>query len=134
MSKIRDNTFAAACYEQNSYAELVQALAGYADATECATWDLTTEQWRASIEEAVAAKIEDIGSACAEFGAKTVADAAHRRMNGDRTALPKVGLESGETLAWATKVSEVAFSLMEPEERAGDLAEAVIGLATTKTD
>ena len=74
---------------------------------------------------------KDIAQACAAHGAKTVSDAAYRRMKGDRKALPKVGLENGETLAWANRVTEVAFALMEPEDRAGDLADAVIGLAST---
>ena len=53
---IADNTFAAACFDQNSIEELEQSLAGEADADDCATWDITPAQWRASVELALAEK------------------------------------------------------------------------------
>jgi hypothetical protein len=56
---IADNTFAAAAYNQNTIAELEAALTGEADATDCETWDLTPEQWRAEVELALQAKRED---------------------------------------------------------------------------
>ena len=59
MIRIESNTFAEACYDQNSIAELQEALAGPADATDCAEWKITPEQWRAEIELALAAKLED---------------------------------------------------------------------------
>jgi hypothetical protein len=63
MAHIADNTFAAACYDQNSIADLETALAGEPDATDMATWDLTEEEWRAQIEQALAAKREDQAAA-----------------------------------------------------------------------
>lgn len=59
MTTITENTFAAACFDQNSVAELEQALAGKADTADCAEWNLTPEQWRAEIELALAAKREN---------------------------------------------------------------------------
>jgi hypothetical protein len=59
MTTIADSTFAAACFDQNSIAELEQALAGQVDVTDCAEWNLTPEQWRAEIELALAAKREN---------------------------------------------------------------------------
>jgi hypothetical protein len=56
---IRPNTFAAACYDQNSISELVAALAGEPDQTDMKTWRLTALEWRAQIEMALAAKRED---------------------------------------------------------------------------
>ena len=57
---IRDNTFAAACFEQNSIEELETALRGDADATDCKTWGITPQEWRAQIAEALAAKRENL--------------------------------------------------------------------------
>lgn len=51
--------FAEACYDQNTEADLVAALAGQADETDCKTWGITAEQWRANIEAALAAKRAD---------------------------------------------------------------------------
>jgi hypothetical protein len=56
---IRPNTFAAACYDWNSVADLVAALAGPADPTDMDAWGLTEGEWRAAIELALAAKRED---------------------------------------------------------------------------
>ena len=53
---IADNIFAAACFDQNTIEELEQALAGKVDEDDCATWIITPEQWRASIEFALAEK------------------------------------------------------------------------------
>lgn len=47
---IRGNTFAAACHDQNTIEELEAALQGEADATDCRTWEITPQQWRAQIE------------------------------------------------------------------------------------
>ncbi len=58
--KISTNTFAAACYDQNSIADLRQALAGPVDATDCATWGITADEWRQQIEAALAEKIADL--------------------------------------------------------------------------
>jgi hypothetical protein len=59
MTRIIDNTFAAACYNDCSIADLVAALAGPADQADCATWGLTEAEWRDGIETALAAKRED---------------------------------------------------------------------------
>lgn len=58
MIRIEDNTFAAACFDQNSIEELEAALAGEPDQTDMATWNLTPAEWRAQIELALAAKRE----------------------------------------------------------------------------
>ncbi len=59
MTSLTDNTFAAACYDQNSVADLEAMLAGPADAIDMATWSLTEAEWREQIAEALAAKRED---------------------------------------------------------------------------
>lgn len=56
---LADNTFAAACYDNNSVQELTDALAGPADATDCETWNITPEQWREEIQLALNAKLAD---------------------------------------------------------------------------
>ena len=43
--------FADACHE-NSSDELMEALNGEADSADCATWEITAEEWRAAIEMA----------------------------------------------------------------------------------
>lgn len=48
--------FAEACFNDNSVAELREALAGPADATDCETWGISADEWRAAIEQALAAK------------------------------------------------------------------------------
>lgn len=50
-----DGTFAAACYEDNGIAELLDALKSHrADAADCDAWQITPTQWRASIRAALA--------------------------------------------------------------------------------
>lgn len=56
---IRSNTFAEACYNTNSIAELEAALAGPADQTDCDTWGLTKAEWREQIKIALEAKRAD---------------------------------------------------------------------------
>lgn len=52
-----DGTFAAACYNDNSVSDLLSALrAPHADATDCAAWEITPTQWRASIRAALAGR------------------------------------------------------------------------------
>jgi hypothetical protein len=63
MSKIHDiedNTFAAACYNDNTIAELREALAGDTSTREndCAQWGITHAQWAAQIKLALDAKLE----------------------------------------------------------------------------
>lgn len=71
----------------------------------------------------------EIARACDLFGAKAVSDAAYRRMAGDHLALLAVGLPDTATIGVADRVAQVAFKLMDPAERAGDLAAAAIALA-----
>lgn len=59
MTKIAENTFAAACYDMNSIAELETALAGPADAADMRVWNLTEQEWRDQIALALKAKRED---------------------------------------------------------------------------
>jgi hypothetical protein len=56
MTRIQDNTFAAACYDQNSVEELVQALAYGPDETDCKTWGITPSDWVEQINQALEAK------------------------------------------------------------------------------
>lgn len=52
--------FAEACYDQNTIAELEDALKQRAaDKTDCANWGITPTQWRAAISEALDAKRAD---------------------------------------------------------------------------
>lgn len=57
--KIQINTFAAACYDQNTVAELQAALAGSADAADCTTWGLTPQEWHDQIGVALKAKLSN---------------------------------------------------------------------------
>ena len=58
--RIEDGTFAAACYEQNTIAELeIISARGFADQADCAEWNLTATEWRQQIELALAAKRAD---------------------------------------------------------------------------
>ena len=56
MTNIAENTFAAACYDQNSIKELEAALIAPADATDMATWKLTEEEYFVNIKSALNAK------------------------------------------------------------------------------
>jgi hypothetical protein len=56
---IDDDTFAAACYDQNTIAELDAALRGPADRTDMQTWGLTEGGYYAQIRLALAAKRAD---------------------------------------------------------------------------
>lgn len=61
-TKIETNTFAAACYEQNTIEDLKSALErDRADAADCATWQLTDAEWRQQIQLALTQKIQDLG-------------------------------------------------------------------------
>ena len=55
---IANNTFAAACYNQNSIQELVNAF-HWPSAVDMATWNLTADQYRAEVTKALAAKLEN---------------------------------------------------------------------------
>ena len=58
MTTIANNTFAAACYDSNTVAELEAALRGPANEQDCREWGITAEEWRESVEAALAAKRE----------------------------------------------------------------------------
>ena len=53
------NTFAAACYDMNSIAELEQALIDGPDSTDMKEWDLSEEEWREQVGQALAELKED---------------------------------------------------------------------------
>lgn len=57
--KIEQGTFAEACYNSNSIAELQSALAGDADKTDCEEWNITADEWKQSVKDALAAKLAD---------------------------------------------------------------------------
>lgn len=59
MNLIESGTFAEACFNNNSIAELESALAGQPDPTDLATWGITPDEWREQINLALAAKRED---------------------------------------------------------------------------
>lgn len=56
---IQENTFAEACYDQNSIEELEAALNQEPDETDMETWGLTADEWREQIEIALAEKKAD---------------------------------------------------------------------------
>jgi hypothetical protein len=58
MTTIESNTFAEACFNQNSIEELEQALKDGPDATDMQTWGLTADEWREQIELALKARKE----------------------------------------------------------------------------
>jgi hypothetical protein len=60
LTEIPDNTFAAACYDQNSIADLEEALRNGPDATDMHTWGINEQEWKEQIEQAIAAKREDL--------------------------------------------------------------------------
>ena len=51
---IKDNTFAAACYNDNTIEELETALAGTADQADMASWGIDENEWRDQIQSALA--------------------------------------------------------------------------------
>ena len=50
---IKDNTFAAACYNENTIAELETALVGDADETDMKVWGINQTEWREQIQTAL---------------------------------------------------------------------------------
>jgi hypothetical protein len=68
VSRIEGNTFAAACYDMNSIAELEESLQGDADRTDCENWSITPGEWRSQIELALAAKRADLDETIATEG------------------------------------------------------------------
>lgn len=62
-------------------------------------------------------------------GASAVSQAAMSRMAGDHKALAKVGLADVATLGEANAISATAYALMDAQEQAGDLAQAIVDTA-----
>ena len=58
-TKIKENSFAEACYNENSIAELKAASTNSPDKTDMLVWDLTEEEWRRNIILALSALLED---------------------------------------------------------------------------
>lgn len=58
MTHIAENTFAAACYDQNSARELEAALRNGPDASDMREWNLTPEEWVKQIKLALRAKLD----------------------------------------------------------------------------
>lgn len=50
---IKDNTFAHACFEQNSIQELEKALNDEADIHDMKAWGITAKEWRQHIKSAL---------------------------------------------------------------------------------
>lgn len=59
MIVLKENTFAAACYNMNSIEELEQALQGPADRTDMKEWGIGSSVWREQIQLALKAMKED---------------------------------------------------------------------------
>lgn len=57
---IQENTFAAACYDQNSLEELIEALNSTdADESDCKNWGISAQEWKNQIVLAIKEKLED---------------------------------------------------------------------------
>ena len=69
-----------------------------------------------------------IEAACERHGAKVVSDAAYRRMNGDREALRRLGLDAAD-IGEANHITVICHRLMSPGEQAADYGEAVVEAA-----
>jgi hypothetical protein len=54
---LETNSFAAACYDQNTIEELVTCLSGQVDRTDCDTWKLSDQEWRDAIADALMLRI-----------------------------------------------------------------------------
>ena len=56
---MKENTFASACFEQNSIEELIGALSSKsADKADCKEWGITPTQWRESIKLALLERVK----------------------------------------------------------------------------
>lgn len=58
MTYITENTFAAACYDQNSVEELQAVLANGPDANDMREWNLTADEWTDQVKLALETKAE----------------------------------------------------------------------------
>lgn len=59
---LNENSLAAACYDQNSIADLEAALHAPVDPVDMETWGLTEDEYYAQIKLALAAKLADMES------------------------------------------------------------------------
>lgn len=50
---IKDNSFAHACFEQNSIQRLEEALNGDANQADMVAWNITAKEWREHIKSAL---------------------------------------------------------------------------------
>ena len=80
---IKDNTFAAACFDGNSIEDLENALVGDADKTDMKAWDISAAQWREQIQLALTEMKADrdqglIPTCLNEIGQAHVADELKR--------------------------------------------------------
>lgn len=57
--EITDNSFAHACYEQCSVAELRDALSSDADEADMESWGLTADEWEVEIQKALTYKVTE---------------------------------------------------------------------------
>ncbi len=51
--------FAQACFDQNTVDELEEAESGFADMSDCQTWNINEDEWRWAIVTAKYAKVHD---------------------------------------------------------------------------
>jgi hypothetical protein len=70
----------------------------------------------------------DIRFACTRFGARTVFEAANRRLAGDHWALPFVGLADAETFDEADRIVKISYRTMNVAERDAVISETAAAL------
>ncbi len=58
--QIELNTFAAACYDQNTIDDLDEALKGDPDNIDMSAWNISADEWRSHIKLALEALKDDI--------------------------------------------------------------------------
>ncbi len=68
----------------------------------------------------------DIRFACMKYGAKTVREAACRRMAGDHRALLAVGLADVRTIEEADRIGQISYRAMSAAERNDVISETAI--------
>ena len=128
MTTIANNTFAAACYDTNTAAELEAALRGPANEQDCAEWGITPEEWREAVEEALAAKREETAAAVTakiaklenEWQAATAAIQTAGLTGWTRQAA-MAGVERGAMIRIGQAAEPLAHQLgLDPEDPAYD--------------
>lgn len=58
----RENSFAAACYDDNSIDELLDALVSGPDDTDMLNWSIGPEEWRMDVADALRRKIWELAN------------------------------------------------------------------------